>query len=94
MNDRQKLGVFLDFQEEQGGIMPVSAAAVYLRIKPQGVHSAIQRRKISACIWKGLTYCGTKSVNDYRWLYATKFADNKTSKLGYLLDSETGERKA
>lgn len=86
MNEREKVGVFMKYSEKQGGILPCSVAAVFLRITPQGVNSAINRRKISAIKWKGKFYCGKKSVLDYRYFNATRFEDTATGKCEYLVD--------
>ena len=92
MTDREKATVFLDYSERQNGVIPVSLAAVLLRITPQGVCSAIHRQKISALKWKGNFYCGRKSVDKYRWHNSSKFKDNANFTLEYLIDlDEEGE---
>ena len=63
MNERQKVGVFLAYSKKHDGVLPCSLVAVFLRITPQGVNSAINRGKISAIKWKGKFYCSKKSVD-------------------------------
>ena len=86
MTDLQKVPVFLAFAEKQGGAIPVSLAAVMLKITAQGVNSAIQRRKIASIKWRGHYYVGLKSVKAYRWFNSTKFKDNAAYKFEYLRD--------
>jgi hypothetical protein len=93
MTEREKVGVFLNYSDKQGGILPCSAAAVYLRITPQGVNSAINRQKLSAIRWKGKFYCGFKSLNNYRYFNASKFKDTAKGKCEYVIDlDDQGER--
>jgi|GEM_PF-6376995 len=92
-SDNHQAAAFDLFTRDQGGVIPPTLAAHYLKITIQGVYAAGSRGRIDFVKWKNTRYYGWRSLKDYMTWHSTKYKVRKKPVSEYYYCPKTATLK-
>ncbi len=92
-SDNHEAAAFDLFNRQQGGVVPPTLAAHYLKISIQGVYNAGSRGRLDFVKWRGTRYYGWASLLEYMTWHSARVKLRRRQPREHFYDPETATLK-